>query len=318
MRVCRPPRREGTLRGMDLYRDAREFPRTLRGRNLVASAADLAAGGMTERAARWRSGHGRINRVHRGAYLLGPDLPDLLDRVRAALLVAPSYAVVGYHTAAALFGFGIVSSPEIHLVVPMGGLVLHRSGILAHESHLLVDKPIEVLGVPCTPAARCAIDLARALRRADALSIVDAALAAKACTPDDLAEEVDRHRRLRGVRQARDVVAIADPRAQCRQESHLRLILHDGGIVGLVPQYPVGDEYGFVNYCLDLADPVRRIGVEYDGASHLDRDRLRHDRERHNWLEGNGWRMRYFTDRDLYRRPEAIVRIVRTVAAQLP
>jgi very-short-patch-repair endonuclease len=296
---------------MDLYRDARLFPATLRGRNIVASAADLVSGGVTERAVRWRSTNGRINRVHRGAYLLGPDLPDLLDRIRAALLVAPAQAVVGYHTAAALFGFGIVSSPDIHLVVPMGGPVPRRPGIEVHESAHPVDKPVSMLGVPCTPAARCVIDLARALCRPDALSTVDAALAAAACTADDLVEELTLHRGLRGVRQAREVIAIADPRAECRQESHLRLILHDGGIV-MVPQYHVGDEYGFVNYYLDLADPVRRVGVEYDGASHLDRERLRHDRERHNWLEGNGWRMRYFTDRDLYRRPDAIVRIVRT------
>ena len=67
----------------------------------------------------------------------------------------------------------------------------------------------------------------------------------------------------------------------------------------------------WVTYVLDLADVEHRIGVEYDGSSHLDRNRLRDDRARHNWLESHGWRMRYFTDRDLYRRADYILRTVR-------
>jgi hypothetical protein len=295
---------------VDLYRDARLFPRTLRGRNLVVSAADLAASGVGSNASRWRAGRSELVRAHHGAYLVGSTQPDLLDRARAALFVAPAEAVVGYHTAAALFGFGVVEDADIHLVLPGGGPVPHRSGIITHASALPIDKPDMVWGVPCTSPARCAVDLARVLPRSDALSTLDAALAAGRVTGSDLAAEVTRHTGLRGIRQARDLVPIADPRPHCRQESHLRLVLHDAGMTELVPQFGVTDDRGGSKYYLDLADPDRLIGVEYDGGSHLDRDRLRGDRERHNWLETRGWRMRYFTDRDLYRRPDEIVRIV--------
>jgi very-short-patch-repair endonuclease len=238
-------------------------------------------------------------------------VPDLLDRVRAALSIAPAQAVVGYHTAAALLGFGVVESADIHLVVAGDGPVPHRPGIVAHTSVLPLDKPDVVLGVPCTPPARCAVDLARTLARPDALSTLDAALAAGRVTADDLATEVTLQHGLKGIRQARELVPIADPRPQCRQESHLRLVLHDGGVTGLVPQFAVNEDAGaVVRYYLDLADAEHLIGVEYDGSSHLDRARLRGDRERHNWLETRGWRMRYFTDRDLYRRPDEIVLIV--------
>jgi hypothetical protein len=293
---------------VDLYRDAQDFPRTLRGRNLLASPADLRAGGLSVSATKWRARRGPLTRAHRGVYLVGATLPDLLDRVRAALRVGPDEAVVGFHTAAALLGFGVVEDPGIHLVVPGGGPVPHRPGIVIHESTLPLDKPEIVLGVPCTPAARCALDLARALPRTDALSTLDAALAAGACAADDLAVELARHDRLKGIRQARDLVPLADPRPQCRQESHLRLVLHDGGVGDLVPQHELDDDG--IRYFLDLADVRRRIGIEYDGSSHLDRNRLRADRERHNWLESHGWRMRYFTDRDLYRRPAYIIRTV--------
>lgn len=107
----------------------------------------------------------------------------------------------------------------------------------------------------------------------------------------------------------RELVELADPRAECRQESQLRLLLHDAGLRDFVPQVEVSDEYGFVACRIDLADVATKTGIEYDGASHIDRHRARADRSRHNWLAARGWEMRYFTDVDLYRRPDYLVRL---------
>jgi very-short-patch-repair endonuclease len=170
---------------------------------------------------------------------------------------------------------------------------------------------VRLLGVRCTPAARCAIDLARALPSPDALSVLDAALFAGACDVGELRLELVAHAHLRGVRAVRELVELANPHAQCRQESQLRLILHRGGFVEFEPQVEVFDQDGRRRYVLDLADRDRRIGVEYDGISHLDRSRLRADRTRHNWLENQGWRMRYFTDHDLYHDTAVILDTVR-------
>jgi very-short-patch-repair endonuclease len=231
------------------------------------------------------------------------------------LLVSPANSVVGFHTAAALLGFGVVAADAVHLVVPQGGLLPQRRDIRVHQSVLPVGEAVVRLGIPCTPPARTAVDLARTVHRPLALSILDAALANGACDKDALVREVTCHAGLSGVRQARDLIAFADPRSQCSQESHLRLVIHDGGLLNFEPQVPAYDEYGRARYYLDLADPCRRIGAEYDGASHLSHDRLRQDRVRHNWLESVGWCMRYFTDRDLYTRPAEIVRILRGACA---
>lgn len=123
--------------------------------------------------------------------------------------------------------------------------------------------------------------------------------------------EVAAHNALRGVRQARQLIPLADGRAECRQESQLRLILIDGGLPPPEPQLWVADRNGIPLYRLDLGYRERRIGIEYDGLSHLDRDRLRYDRERVSWLDAAGWRMRYFTDLDLYRRPQHIKATIR-------
>jgi very-short-patch-repair endonuclease len=302
----------GTLTGVYLYRDAKMFPGSLRGRNQVASSADLHERGVSRDAAHWRTNRSRVIRAHRGAYLLGPTEPDLLDRIRAALAVSPANAVVGFHTAAALLGFGVIPASSVHIVVPAGGLFPHRRGIRVHQSVVPIGEPVMRLGIACTPAARTAIDLARTTHRPLALSILDAALANGACDAAALEREVALHNALSGVRQARAVVALADPRAQCSQESLLRLVVHDSGLRGFEPQVPVYDEAGVIRYYVDLGDPRHRVAAEYDGASHLNRDRLRDDRARHNWLESAGWRMRYFTDRDLYTRPDDIVRVLRT------
>jgi hypothetical protein len=294
MRQCGAP---GTLSGVDLYQAARDYPCSLRGQARVLSAAEIIGAGVSAAAIRWHTRAGRLVQAHRGTYLVGTAVPDLLDRIRAALRVCPAEATVGFHTAAALLGFGVPEDLDIHVVVPAGSPVPRRPGLRVHES-ALPFRPVIRMGVRCTPPARTATDLARTLGRTTALAVLDAALFARACKPAHLAEEVMRHANLRGVRQVRELVPLADGRAACRQESQLRLILHDGRLPGFEPQVEVYDPASpslFPTYRIDLADREHRVGAEYDGVSHT-RGRLRQDRQRHNRLSDLGWRMRYFTD----------------------
>jgi very-short-patch-repair endonuclease len=239
----------------------------------------------------------------------GSPAPDLLDTVRAALAVCPPGAVVGFHTAAALLGFGVAESATVHVVVRAGSAFPQRRGIIAHQSVLPWGTQVVVRGVPCTRAARTAIDLARTLPCRDALAVLDAALAVGACDNNELAAEVRVQHGLRGVRRAQDLVPVADGRSQCAQESRLRLVLLDGGLDTFEPQLPVQGPDGRMRY-VDLGERRARVGAEYDGVSHLDRPRMREDRRRHNALETLGWRMRYFTDDDIYRRPDEVVRVL--------
>jgi Protein of unknown function (DUF559) len=255
-------------------------------------------------------GGGRLHRLSRGVY--GPSA-ELIDSLTAVFRRLPDATVVGFHTGAHLHGFGATPSDKIHVIVPAGSVVPHINGVVAHEAVLPVRDPIELAGVPCAPAARCAVDLARTVRRLEALPLLDLALRVGSCQSEELMTELLRHARLRGVSQARQLVRLADPRPECRQESQLRLVLIDGGLPVPEPQLWVQDDVGIPLYRLDLGYRRRRIGIEYDGSSHLDRDNLRRDRSRMNWLSANGWRMRYFTDLDLDRRPQHIVATVATL-----
>ncbi|HET6532367.1 MAG TPA: hypothetical protein VFH03_17410 [Actinoplanes sp.] len=176
-----------------------------------------------------------------------------------------------------------------------------------------MHDPVWRGGVPCVPPHRCAIDLARVLPRADALPVLDAVLRAELCTAEQLAAELARHTGLRGIRQARELVGWADPRAECAEESRLRLVLLDGRLPTPELQISVDDGAGRPLYRLDLGYRLRRVGIEYDGSSHLDAARMQADRTRHNWLSDRGWQIRYFTARDLYRAPSAIVAAVRSL-----
>ncbi|HYN96468.1 MAG TPA: hypothetical protein VES42_21715, partial [Pilimelia sp.] len=181
--------------------------------------------------------------------------------------------------------------------------------IAVHESTLRPAQIVDVRGLPCLPPARCAVDLARALPRPDALAVLDGALRARRCTPADLASELVAHGRLRGVRQARGLIGLATGLAGCRQESHLRLLLHDAGLPAPAPQLGVADERGLVRYRIALAYEEERVGVEYDGAPRPGRAPA--DRHRHNWLATRGWQLHHVTDADLYHSPQGLVATVR-------
>ncbi|MFI5836011.1 hypothetical protein ACIA5A_20290 [Micromonospora sp. NPDC051300] len=247
-------------------------------------------------------------RVRRGVY--APTRCDDEDELRALLLCLPAGAMLAMQSAARRHGFGVLREVAVHVQVPPHVAKPRLPGLVVHHSVLPV-RPVTVDGLPCVPAAQCAIDLARRSRRMDALPVLDAALRSETVTVDDLLAELPLHRALRGVRQARDLVPRADGRSECRQESQLRLLLLDGGLPAPEPQMWIHDRYGLPRFRTDLGYRERRVGVEYDGLSHLDRDRFRHDRDRINWLDANGWRMRYFTDRDLYRRPAHILTTLR-------
>ena len=296
------------LHGMDLYKEARAFPYSLRGRAKLLTAELIERVGVSATATRWHTNKGRLVRVCRGVYLLADEPPDLLDRVRAMLVGCPRGSAAGFHTAAALQGFGVPEDADIHIVVPKGCVIPRRRGLRVHESALPFTA-VRTLGVPSTPPARTAIDLARSLDRVAALAVLDASLFAGVSSVSGLGAEVVRHACLPGARQARELVALADGRAECKQETHLRLILHDAGLRGFVPQVEVFDPESTSTYAefrLDLADPGHLVAAEYDGISHT-RGRLRSDRKRHNRLSELGWLMRYFTDDDLYRNPGGIV-----------
>jgi hypothetical protein len=281
---------------------------------MLFSYGDLLADGMSREHIRLSVDDGALYRVGRGVYATAE--ANEVTRLRGLFLRMPEGIMLSHQSAAHVLGFGELPADGVHVLVPVGTRRPAIRGVVTHEAILPVPESRMVGGIPCVPAARAAVDLARSSGRLNAIATLDAALRVGACSPDDLAEEVDRHHGLRNVIQARQLVRLADARPECAQESHVRLVLIDGGLPAPEPQVWIIDDQGIGGCRLDLAYREKRVGLEYDGASHLSRDRLRADRQRMNWLASRGWRMRYFTDHDLYRRPFDLVNVVRAALRQ--
>jgi very-short-patch-repair endonuclease len=157
-----------------------------------------------------------------------------------------------------------------------------------------------VEGIRVTTADRTVVDIARMLPRMDALATVDAALRIGACTPESLAHQLEQQRRLRGIVAARQLVSFGNGLAESPMESRLRMRILDAALPMPALQWHVTDRFGGFSYRLDLAWPKWRVGVEYDGAGHLERSQQRHDIARRTWLAHAGWTMLWATDRDVY------------------
>jgi hypothetical protein len=255
---------------------------------------------------------GRWAGVFTGTYRVNTGDPSARLRLSAAGLSIGHEVPACLHTAAELHGFGVLDDVVTHVAVAPDEPCARRADLWPHQLSLTSGDVVRLkCGALVTTAVRTAIDLARNLPRIDVLPVLDAALAAGACTPASLALELDRHAGLRGVRQARELVPLADPAPESPQESRLRLRCYDAGLPPPTLQFPVLDSSGRPRRWLDLAWEEVKVGLEYDGENgHAGQENLRADRRRHNFLQDDGWAMFYATDLDVYRDHTELMRKV--------
>lgn len=248
-------------------------------------------------------------RVHGPTYRLADAEPGARMRVSAAGLAIGRSVPACLHTAAELHGFGILDDPVTHVAVDPDLPCRRRRGLWPHQ---LVLAPQDVVrlrcGVLATRADRTAVDLARTVPPMDGLAVLDAALAAGACSPESLAGEIERHVGLRGVRQARTLLTLAEYGPDSPQESRMRWRCHEARLPRPTVQLPVSGRDGRSHRWLDLGWDDVKVGLEYDGeVGHDGAVRRRADRRRHNVLQDDDWLMFYATDLDIYRDAAALM-----------
>lgn len=117
---------------------------------------DLDGGAATLRMVR----NGSWERLDEGLY--GPaGVPMTWHRqLLAAVLLAPTGSLASHRAMAHLIGAGgFDAAPDPEISIPRGA-TFRRAGVIVHEStDLHLAAPIEVDGIPCTGAARLAMDL---------------------------------------------------------------------------------------------------------------------------------------------------------------
>ncbi len=266
--------------------------------------------GISRHALRQLESSGAIVRWAHGVYAHAglPSTPAF--RASAVQLVAPSHAVTSRRTAGWLYGVGDPvdtwsRDPSLDLAVVEGAAAIRRKGVTGSVEQLYADDVSVFEGVRATTPLRTATDLIRWESRYDAIGWADAFLRSKLVTRAQLRADEDRWFGYRGVRQLRELLRFADPRAESFRESWLRLLLHDLGFPPTIPQWPVARGLGEEPFRLDLATPELMIGYEYDGARDHGPAQQRYDEARRGFIRSQGWTL-IVTRRGDLERPQRL------------
>jgi len=260
------------------------------------TARQAADGGLTRGRLRELVKKELVRPVLRGVYV-DASVPDSTAlRTRSLALVVPDGVVVSLRTAAWLWGVDVTALgahlivPPVDLMGPAGSAAARRTGVSGHTGPLGDGDVALRAGVWITNPARTAADLSRCLCRPDALASLDAMLRLPDLTSEAVTSELANFAGYRGMVQARELVALADPRSESPMESRTRLRAIDAGFPVFEPQVEVFDDMGTFVARLDLGREADRKAVEYDGdAAHSSAEQQVHDRRRRRDVERCGW-----------------------------
>lgn len=286
----------------------------------VLSAQAASGLGLTANHLRALVTAGHLVRVARGAYvearLLRGATPQTEHLVRTlAVVLSRRGTLAASHLSAAL----VHGLPVLR--VEMGPIrVVHTSRQVAtrrHDAFTVHPCPgrewlTHVGGVPVVVPALAVMGTAMASGLRSGLMAADAALRRDQTTSEELADWLPRLRHHPGVARARQVVELADRRAESPGESLLRWILLRLGH-RVIPQFVIVDERGFVAR-VDFYLPDLRVVVEFDGRvkyeGHDGKDALAAEKARERRIGRQGYGVARVVWADLFQpaRVEAEIR----------
>ena len=236
-------------------------------------------------------------------------------RCRAALVYAgaprPGVAISGM-SAAACWGVDLLSpAAPVELIVPPDVRLDSRPGQVRLIRSRLRPEEITTLGtITLTTPERTAFDVVRWSERVDGIAALDAMLHSRVVQMAALSSCRATIGHGPGTRLFSDALAVAEPLAESPMETRSRLVLIDAGLPRPVAQFVVRDGAGRFVARVDLAYPVERVALEYEGDHHRERDTFRRDIDRLNALTALDWVVVRATARDIYRDSDQLVRRV--------
>jgi hypothetical protein len=250
----------------------------------------------------------------RGVHVDARHSDGLLARLRAALSTQGPASLVAMQSAAVLLALPWVpeqwAAGDVHLVVPPADAHRHRRGLRLHRRSVPDDEVTAIHGLRCMDATRTLIELARnpALGPTRVVQLLDGGLRAGATTAEALTSCLSRMPGERGVARARLLLGRSRTGVDSPQETVVRLILEDAGIVDLEVGIEIRDGDGLLRARGDLGSSRWLVWGEYDGfRPHTERGTFRSDRVGDRWLQRRGWHVMRFVDEDV-RRPSRLCR----------
>lgn len=278
------------------------------GRVFLGSAA-VAAGVLTPAELRGP----KVQRIGQGVYSwAGTTLTHEL-RCEAAALRLPADSVVTGRSAATLRGVQLAWPDDpVELAVPIDSRIARRRGVDLRRTDLLAAESAPWCGIGLATPQRTSLDLLLDRPLPDAVADLDAVLRYGLVTLDEM-RAVVAERSDRGIVSARRAVELADPRAESRPESRMRVWLALAGLHP-VPQHWLHDSRGRLAR-VDLAFVEQRLAVEYDGSWRSEPWALNRDRDRLNRVYAIDWDV-VFVTAELLRDPPRMVHTVRSALSR--
>lgn len=251
---------------------------------------------------------GAVERIWHGIYSRGG--ADTSRRLRGLDLAYGETLAICLNTAAAAYGFDLEDSSDLHVLNPSAHQIRSTTGLVVHRR---IGVPLtKVAGRPTVAPAWTAVELARELPRPRALATLDAALHSGACDVADLTNAVAAQCGRRGIVVVRELLAVADGRAESPMESEARLVMIDGGLPLPELQYEIIDARGHLRR-LDFAWPGAMLAAEYDSDRwHTGSDAMRRDREKLAAVQELGWTVVPIVRDDVRRRPQMLLNRIDT------
>ena len=278
----------------------------IRRANGVATTAELLTV-LTRQQLHVQVRRGGLFRVWRGVYSLTE--PDLLTRLRALDILIGDHATACMQTAATLYGFGVADTGSVHVLDP-GFRLRPTTGLVVHQRK---GAPLQLVSSRrATSPAWTAVEVARSVRRARGLAALDAALRSGWCTSADLADAVHKQRGRRGIVGVRELLQLADGRAESAMESEARLVMHDHGLPRPDLQHLICGRDGEC-WRVDFAWPDARVAAEYDSVEwHAGRTEMLRDRARFAGIQDIGWIVIPIVAADVRTNPSRLCERIRT------
>lgn len=284
---------------------------------LVAAAAPFTLTqaedrGVKESRVRDAARRGTLRRLCRGVYVSAraDDSPRL--RLLAHQLLLRPGAVFSHLTAAHVLAPHLDLPTPLTVTVPPPDSGPLRSCLHVVRARLEPREQVSAGGVRVTSPVRTLLDAAADDETA-ALVAVDGVAH---LWPWALGEARGAVRAgSRRARQARRVLAAAEPSAESPQETRTRRVLLGHGLPPAVAQYEVVDDAGWFVARVDLAWPRLQLAVEYDGRDSHPLG-LARDRERGWRLQRAGWLAVHVTSELLRREEELCARVVEAARMQ--
>ncbi|GAB3538260.1 hypothetical protein GCM10027403_24220 [Arthrobacter tecti] len=187
---------------------------------------------------------------------------------------------------------------------------------------MYADEVTTVDGVNVTTRERTWLDLAARLPVHDLVVIADHLIriprsnlegrSEPHSTLERLQDMINRHAGKRGVRRAREALALARIGADSPPETLLRLALVDAGLPEPKLNVPISDEAGNEHHQPDLSYPEYRVGIEYEGSGHSDPEQVARDIARAERYGRLGWAEVRISKRHMVNDAKAAVAKVRS------